>query len=316
MPEIRCTNFAGFDEVTQSYKRCNQKIKIPENRLGREITCPKCHQPLVVGEFEQDPLELAALDSTTLQKSGDVMSMDFENPAQTAKVFETSKKRCPQCGGLFGEDGVCQVCNYVEPVQAAKRRQSDNTPLRTAGFQLWLQSTAADGVSLKVIGYIVFAVSCLFGLVMIAFGILSQSILGAVIAAIAAFYLFFIFSVFLKTKQLATQRNAELGILSPFWNLILTFARMQDWQKYDSRLRGRVIIDRRDKPVNDAELAQLGGLKNCQVLDLENSTITDNGLKVLYGLPNLRCLVLKNTDVSDEAVTTLQQQYPRLWIWK
>ena len=111
-------------------------------------------------------------------------------------------------------------------------------------------------------------------------------------------------------------RNADLGILKPAWNLILLLARWQNWQNYDSNLKGRNIIDLRTRPVDDAGLAQVGGLKNCQVLDLENSNITDNGLKCLYGLSYLQCVVLKNNEVSDDAVTMLQQKYPRLWIWK
>ena len=316
MPEIRCTNFAGFDEVTQSYKLCNQKIRVPENRVGSEITCPKCHQVLMVEDIENLPLDAEVVDSTNIKKSNDVMSMDFPSQSGSRSVFSAPQKRCPKCGGFFGEDGVCQACNYVEPVQDARRRRIENQPLRSAGFQLWLQSIATEGVSLAVVGYIIFAVCCLFGLTSIAFGILSQSFLGAFIAAAAAFFLFFVFSVLIKTRQLATQRNAELGILSPFWNMLLLLARMQDWQNYDSNLKGRNVIDLRTRPVDDAGLSQLAGLKTCQVLDLENSSISDDGLKLLYGLPHLRCLILKNTNVSDEAVTTFQQQYPRIWIWK
>ena len=316
MPEIRCTNYAGFDEVTQSYRLCNQKIRVPDERLGSNITCPKCNQSLTVADPGNEQQALDPIESPQIQPGADVMSMDFDSKMASKGVFNTARKRCPKCGGYFDDDGVCQTCNYVEPIQDAQRRNAQQQPLRPAGFQLWLQAIATEGVSLTIIGYVVFATCCLFGLLMLAIGILSQSILGAFVAALAAFFLFFVFAVFLKTRQLATVRNADLGILKPAWNLILLLARWQNWQNYDSNLKGRNIIDLRTRPVDDAGLAQVGGLKNCQVLDLENSNITDNGLKCLYGLSYLQCVVLKNNEVSDDAVTMLQQKYPRLWIWK
>ncbi len=313
MLEIRCNNVTGFNEATQDYQTCNQKIRLSKERIGTEILCPKCKQTIQVRP-ETSPVHSSSLDQP-IQSRPDVMSMEFtQQSSRATNVFQNKKPRCPKCGGQYNDFGVCETCGYVEPVQDAKRRQKSEAPLRPAGFQLWLSTIANEGVSMPIIGYTLFGGVCFFCLLVIVWSILTTSLLGSAVAAMMAFVLLFTVLVFIKTRQLANQRNAELGVLAPFWNLVLLLARWQKWQNYDGNLRNRTIVDKREHPINDQELTQLD-LSNCSVLDLENSDVTDSGLKCLYGLTRLQCLVLKNTRVTAEAVTTLQQHYPRLWIW-
>ena len=329
--EFRCENVAEYDEVTQAYNACKQKIRVPDSRAGTFIKCPKCENRIQVPEFtaanpkkspqgktKQNRKQGVGADLDKLSTGNrDLMSMDFQSEPTTGAMpaFSDKRNRCPKCGGLFNDDRICQTCDFVDPVQEAKRRKSAKAPLKTAGFQLWLNQIASDGVSVATIGYVVSAILFLFlGLIAVA-GILSTTVIGALFTAAAAFGLLFLVSVFLKTKQLAKEGNTNLGILAPIWNMVLLLARSQKWQNYDSKLKGRKIIDLRNAPISDIDLEMLDGLQECQVLDLEDSKITDEGLKQLYGLPYLQCLVLKNNDVTDEAVTMLQQQNRRLWIW-
>ena len=119
-----------------------------------------------------------------------------------------------------------------------------------------------------------------------------------------------------QTKRLARVPGARLPFyLKPFWNLLLYLARSQNWQKYDSTLKDRVIIDVRDEPFGDRELLGLDNLNIAEVLDAQGTDITDNALAAMHGLKHLRCLVLRKTHVTHEAVFRLQQSIPKCWIW-
>ena len=93
------------------------------------------------------------------------------------------------------------------------------------------------------------------------------------------------------------------------------FCRRVNWQGYDSRNKGRGIINKRGAPIGDQQIAELENLHRCQVLDLEKTLISDAGLRSFYGLQNLHCLVLRKTNVTAEGVFRLQQANPKLWIW-
>ena len=97
---------------------------------------------------------------------------------------------------------------------------------------------------------------------------------------------------------------------------MLMAAKAMNWQHYDSNLKGRRITKQRGKAFGDAQLANIEGLKNCQVLDLQGTGVTDASLQLLYGHKHLQCLILKGTNTTHEAVFRLQQSHPRLWIWE
>ena len=318
--EIRCDNIAGFNDQSKSYIVCNQKIRVQSDQVGERVICPKCKQPLNVQPkttaAKAGDTNAAVLPSNSLENA-DVMEMDFQSAKKLAveAPFKTKGRRCTECGGSYSNQGVCQTCGYVEPVQAAERRHKTKKKDRPAGFQLWLSSTATEGVSIGYIGLGMFILMVLFSLVVIAWGVLSTSVVGSLAAALSAFVLIFVCLVFQVTRTIAVDNNASLGVLAPFWEATLFLARLNDWEKYDPQLKGRKVIDLRKTPTNDEQLVSVTGLRECQVIDLENSDITDRGLLHLYPLTRLRCLVLKNTNVTREAVTKLQQHRPVLWIW-
>ena len=321
--EFRCSNVAGFDEKSQSYVVCNQKLRVKSDRAGGTINCPKCNQELEVPlpdlVVPEPGSQVAATDDLAgIQQKPGVMELEFDAGVDpdSSPAFSNFENRCPQCGGKFNRDSVCRSCGYVEPSKHAEKKAAANTPIKPSGFQLWLGSIANEGVSLPIIGYVLFAATVLFCLLTISWGILSTSIPGVLAAVMAAFLLCFATAVMLKTRDLATNNDATLGILSPAWNWMLIAARALEWEKYDGKLKNRKILDLRNKDIGDEELRQQKGLQSCEVLDLENCPITDAGLPPLYRIASLKCLVLKNTEVSQEAVFKLQQYKPHLWIWQ
>lgn len=150
---------------------------------------------------------------------------------------------------------------------------------------------------------------------MIALGVLMTSFPGMLLSVVCGFLLVLLFATVNRTRLLARDPAAGLGVLSPCWNAVLFFARQQNWQKYDPKLAGRKIINLRSQPLGDAELAMVDDLAECQVLDLEGCPVSDSGLNCLYGHHHLQCLVLRKTLVSRQGAAMLQQSIPRLWIW-
>jgi len=327
MPIVfRCNNVAGFDNESQSYVVCNQKLKVNSGRAGTRIKCPKCDQELEVPKGNEGPEAFgiapnskdgtvkADLQAADLQASPDVMNMEFSNQGASTTFSKTSG-RCSQCGGRYDDKFVCCSCGYVEPVQQARRRAASDEPPRPAGFQLWISTITNDGASIKRIGYAIVSLVTVFCLLTMSWGLLSTSLPGIICSVLAAFLLIFTFTVLAKTRQLANERYVTLGVLGPAWNLLLILARMFEWEKYDGRIRNRKVVDLRSTPVTDSELASRDDLGSCQVLDLENSPVTDASLTALYRLQHLQCLVVKNTDVTPEEIFKLQQHKPHLWIW-
>lgn len=322
MPIVfRCNNVAGFDNESESYVVCNQKLKVKSERAGARIKCPKCDQELEVPTGNDGPEAFAAIPASmpddagaNLQAEPNVMDMKFSDKGSKSTFSKTSG-RCSQCGGRYDDKFVCGSCGYVEPVQQASRRAAKDEPPRLAGFQLWISTITNDGASIKMIGYVMVALVTLFCLLTMVWGLLSTSFPGIVCAVLAAFLLMFTFMVVVKTRQLAYERYATMGVLGPIWNLLLVLARMFEWEKYDGKLRNRKVVDLRKTPVTDGELSERSDLGSCQVLDLENSSVTDASLNALYRLKHLQCLVVKNTEVTPEELFKLQQHKPHLWIW-
>lgn len=119
-----------------------------------------------------------------------------------------------------------------------------------------------------------------------------------------------------KGHALAADPTEELAwYQAPFWDGMLTVSRMLKWSGYDSNLKGRVVIDCRRDPVDDAQLAKLSQLAECEVLDLEGCPITDKSLKTIAKMSKLSCLVIRDTDISDRGIDALIRRMPQLWIW-
>lgn len=268
-----------------------------------------------------DDAELA-LAEPVQRPASDVMALSFgtEDPSQST-LAEDRHERCKKCGNI-SKNGRCTVCKHVESQFEKLHLPMEKIAIEPSGLQRWFCRTMNEGVSIKVLEYGSH----------VAFGALGFALLGLAIASLfgvalgtvgGVLLLIFVFAsaglyaaLVHKGHQFLRDPHARLAWFQvPFWNLILALSRAAKWQSYDKSLTGRKIITIRDKMFGDVEIAELPGIKNCQVLDLEGTCVTDQGLLPLYHLNHLHCLVLKGTNVTHEGVFRLQQSCPRLWIW-
>ena len=305
--EVRCENVSGFDAAVGTYQKCDQKLRVPEKYAGKSVKCPKCSQAIRVPDLVRAP---------TSATKRNIMDLDFEQASGVSSAaFSSSANRCPKCGGQFSQEGICTLCNFVEPIQKAQRDRQEKKPVKPAGFQLWLMNLSNDPKNTPLVGYSFFGAFNLFAVIALAFGILSANVAGIILAVLAAFFLVLIWSAFIRTRQLASNPEASLGLFSPLWEVVLLLARQMKWENYDGRLKGRLILDLRNQNVNDETWPAAAGFKDAQVIDVQGCDISDAGLRHLYGHHNLRCLILKETKVSQTGVANLQQALPRVWIW-
>ena len=319
--EFRCTNETDYDAATGRMVICDHPIIADDADAGTQVRCEGCNQLIEVpANYHKSKKEAVRPPTRTRKKETlapkDVMSMDFDKGGKVSAASRKSKvARCPKCGAGLQKTGRCSKCKFVEQRYDFDGKSLEQIQLRPAGFQLWLQRIIGDGVSPKMIGIVFLVLITVLYLFVLAISIVVGGIGG---------YTFLFFStvafvsftlVIIKSRQVASDPRAKLGLLAIPWNLLLVFARMMNWQGYDAKLKGRKIIDLRNAPVNDATLENIDGLAKCNVLDLQNSLVSDGGLRQLYGLKNLQCLVLINTKVSHEGVVRLQQAKPKLWIW-
>ncbi len=348
--EFFCTNITGFDAAAGRNKTCGQRLVVSHDQIGQLISCKKCNQQVEVpfdvakakrssdsASRKKKPAVAATKSAKTTHKKKtpapskkinelgladpidrvptDVMTFEFEQD-QVSALYDSVEKRCPKCGGLINENGKCSACRYVEPVYASSYLPLDQINMQTAGFQRWLCEIFNEGVSIQMIEL---GLHCMLGILaaiivvasLLVGGFGGKLAIGLVIVC-AFFYMGFIY----KGHQLTKNPRAKLAwFQKPLWNLVLYAARSMKWSAYDSRYKGRVIVDKRNAPIVDEKVPYLEGLGKCQVLDLEGTLITDKGLRHLYGLSNLHCLVLRKTKVTHEGVLRLQQANPRLWIW-
>ena len=316
--EICCEQVAGFDAAIGTYQKCGYKFRVPDKYQGKSIKCPKCQQVIVVPELEPATAgNQGKAAQAELSRQPGVMDLDFDSGKRVSSAALGNKaQRCPKCGGLYSKDGVCTLCNYVEPMRKAQRDLEEKQIVKPAGFQLWLMRLSNEPSTAGLVGYSFFGAMNLFALLAMIGGILSASVLGVLLAVAAAFFAVLLWTMFVKTRQLAADPKASLGIFSPIWNLVLLAARQMKWEHYDSQLQQRKIIDLRHQEVNDETWFMVDGFKQAQVVDLQGCDIGDNGIRHLYGHHHLQCLVIKNTRVTAEAAANLQQSLPRLWIWR
>lgn len=251
----------------------------------------------------------------------DVMSMSFGDDQGISTLGEDPHDRCSKCGNI-SKSGKCTICHHVER-SFKKRNHQEDGKIKLVGFQRWFCSTVNEGISIKLleigahlslgfiaVGTTILSIMSLFGL---AFGVVPGIAFLLLTICATLFYI----SMIIKGREFSRDPQARLSwYQKPFWYGILAVARAMNWQNYDSNLKNRRIIKPSDKSFGDTDLANLEGLKNCQVLDLEGTQVTDVTIQMLYGHRHLQCLVLKGTNVTHDAVFRFQQSHPRLWIWE
>lgn len=251
---------------------------------------------------------------------GDASYLPSESVAQVQSDLTYGKfsqrTRCPKCGSILDDRKKCIACGYETPLVQAAQKPISQMKAKPAGFQLWFQGIMADGVGMPLFkfGMHAFVTTVVAALLTLAFLLGGSSALYLILFACVLGLAYLL--IVIQTKRLAHVPGTGLPFyLKPMWNTVLQMARKQNWQAYDSRLAGRLIIDVRGQAFGDRELLDLENLNLCQVLDAEGTDLTDNSLAAMHGLKNLRCLVLKGTHVQPEAVFRLQQSLPKCWIW-
>jgi hypothetical protein len=91
--------------------KCGQTFTAKDELVGQTLLCPKCHQPLTIGEAKEKKTRAAA---------GEISSLFDE-----AGIKEVKGARCPQCGSGLPPGGVlCVQCGFNhetgETIQGAK----------------------------------------------------------------------------------------------------------------------------------------------------------------------------------------------------
>lgn len=225
-------------------------------------------------------------------------------------------RRCPKCGSLLDDEKKCTSCRYETPLVKMSSVPISQMTVKPAGFQLWFRNIMSDGVGGTVFEVALhsFLLVVVLALLIMAVVIGGSASIYIILAAVGLGMIYLL--VVIQTKRMATVPGTRLPFyMRPFWNMLLRSARMQNWQKYDSRLAGRLIIDMRGEPFSDRDLLDLEKLNVCEVLDAEGTDLTDNSLAAMHGLKHLRCLVIRKTHVTHDAVFRLQQSLPKCWIW-
>ncbi len=313
--QFRCNNIAEFDSAKGRYVHCTQMLSAESQHVGLKVRCPKCKQTTTVPN-----LSMAVVGATNGQPAVSAVAAPTEEAPEPESRLEYSrfdrKVRCPKCGSLLDDDKRCTACRYAMPVVMPRQIPLAKIDVKPAGFQLWIMSIMSDGINPRVLeaaAHSLFAMTMVLGvLAAIGLGGANFPLALAFIGIVTGFYALIV----IKTKQLARKPAVPVPFyLKPFWNLILILARSMDWQRYDSMLDGRKIIDVRGENFGDRELLALPDLHVCEVLDAESTDVTDHGLAHMHGLKYLRCLVLRRTHVTPEGVFRLQQAIPKCWIW-
>jgi len=307
--QFRCSNPYQFKEGG-NHQKCAQLLQVSSENIGLDVRCPRCNQMVTV------PSQARRVPSD----GGDANLGSSESVAQVQADLTYGKfsqrTRCPKCGGLLDDRKKCTACGYETPLVQASQIPINELKAKPAGFQLWFQGIMADSIGMQFfqIGANFFVLIIVSALVTLAVLLGAPAAMYLTLAAVALALGYLL--IVIQAKRLAKVPGTRLPFyVKPLWNGLLNMARKQNWQKYDSSLAGRLIIDVRGQTFGDRDLLDLDNLNLCQVLDAEGTDLTDNALAAMYGLKNLRCLVLKGTHVNPEAVFRLQQSLPRCWIW-
>ncbi len=340
--EFECSNQLDFDTAKNQPVACGKKLVVSEKQLGERIQCPRCkstiqvpfeppgtktkrkpknqkksakpRQPVTQGapaEHDADDYGLSA----PVDRPKDAMSYVFEDTDEKS-VLAGSEDGCPKCGSSLDDFGNCTKCKFSKTVYESATTPFKKLKLKPAGFQKWFLATMSDQVSFSVVAFFFHAMMLFLTIAAFALSFVAPSpfglILGVTSLVVGLTYMGMVF----KGYQLASNPEAKLAwFQKPFWYGILLFARRLKWQGYDTRYKGRLILDLRNEPVSDDNVMSIKGLKKCSVLDLEGTKISDETLRELYGQSNLHCLVVRRTFVTHEGVVRLQQANPNLWIW-
>lgn len=271
-----------------------------EFRLADPVETPKPAFPGLPSPAPQPPA--SPTPAPTRHPSFDLPAGPNRGPEPSQAEME-EKAPCAGCGRpLAARAVICDACGYHKGL---RRRvddfaTADDDAPRTTGFERWLRRQLVDGDdpdairSVLIVGGLLLIASgaCLF----LAIGHLIWLLVAAAAIAVA---------------------GVRLGWwrLDP-WRALLFLNRMAQWRKPIPPFPHRKLLDLRNMPITDDELANLKNLGEFEVLDLEGAPVTDHGLPVLYDYRNLGFIVLCDTQVTEQGAAQLQQALPTAWIWR
>jgi hypothetical protein len=244
-------------------------------------------------------------------KPGDKASAGDGKPRRTIPI------KCYNCGTVLQEiQAKCPAClaDLNQPLGLGSGTLVVKSPV---GFHRWLFATAFAGVKPTPLFYGFHAL--FLTLLLVSYGLLLMLLpiearVGISIAygVLAVLYLYVTYACYRACTNLGYRLRWWQRF---FWLRILSFARRRQWS-YDPTEEGnRLVLDLREKNINDLTLVQVENLTQCEVLDIAGCPVTDRGTKALHYLRNLRCLVLVGTGVSQDEVGRLQKSLPNCWIW-
>ncbi len=308
--EIQCTNIVSFDRDTGQYVHCNHVIKVPSEKAGLTVQCPKCGGSVQATPSQPEDLTPATASSSPVDEllndeapvPPPTSSPTLQATPQAAPRSLQSQIKCINCHAPM-ERGtkICPSCNYQQPVaEVADVETGFRGALGqqlTEGTSPWfVLALAAGGMALLMFSCVV---CCNGRTAMIVFG-----------TPVALAALLLIVLLFLHRRPAEPWSASIVRVVHP-WKLLLLLMRMR-WQMAGA---GPTMLDRRLTQFADNDLVNTKGLTEFKIIDLEGTQITDQGLQYLYGMPNLRYLVLENTQVTPQAVQNLQRELPKVWIW-
>ena len=344
MIEFECTNQIR-DPLTGGNYPCGKRLIVPEEQMGESVICPKCQRSVEIpfpkkppanagsgasnpsakrpGQAAKQPTRKAnsedelRLSDPFVRPKSDLSNLDIRDSETARPLPKDKRRRCQKCGAIADGALRCPSCGQKVVDRRESSQPIDQMKVGLAGFQLWFVRTIAESIPIRVLELglhvsIAMIVLLFTFVALFAVGGLEGIGILLILGVLATAYV----ALIRKGHQLATDPHARLAWYQrPLWDAILWIARRRDWQGYDSRLDGRVIINCRGEGITDNHLPELEGLEKCQVLDLQDTPVTDQGLRHLYSLKHLHCVVLKHTGVTHEGVFRLQQARPGLWIW-
>ncbi len=197
------------------------------------------------------------------------------------------------------------------------RPSTRRKPVPLTGMQRWFCKVLGETIPVRVLEFgahlaVIIWTALLLAAIVFTIGWLLKVPLTILLIASVTLYV----ALIRKGHALAADPTEPLAwYQEPFWSGMLFLSRKLNWTGYDANLKNRVVIDRRDDPVTDDQLARLPELDRCEVLDVEGCPISDRSLKTISKMTKLQCLVIRDTKISDNGIDALTRRMPHLWIW-
>jgi uncharacterized Zn finger protein (UPF0148 family) len=250
------------------------------------------------------PIELPKRDSTPAATKPPHTPAAPPPPPLTpeAELPADEKAPCPGCGKpLMLRSVICPSCGYHRGLQrrvdAFEESDDENKP---TGFERWLRKQLAEGEDPSAIR----TVLIIGGLLLMTMGVVLFLMIG---------HLVWIFVGI--AGILAAGSWLGWWKLDP-WQWLLFANRTIGWRNPMPPFAHRKVLDLRNMPIGDEELAALKNLAEFDVIDLEGATVTDHGLPSLYDYRNLQFIILRDTQSTEAGAKQLQQALPSAWIWR